>query len=524
MRVKDHLLRRVGGSFLLMLAGTGLVSAQALAPLPEPARPWWAPGDDTPIPARIDYANAQGLFGLVNASGDITTAGHPFFEALGSNGRGCVTCHQPSDAMSLSLVSIQQRWEETKGADPLFAEFDGMNCPNLTRGEEASHSMLLERGLIRVALPWPPRAADGTSMEPDFSVEVVRDPTGCNTDAVYGLAGEKQEISVYRRPRPAINLRYVASAGFGVTPFIGKTGMLASVDPETGLPVNMNMMADAREATLKTQAQSAALGHLQMQQPLTPEQLTQIRDFELQLFGAQRISHGAGALDEAGGPSGLGPVALQNGRDGLLGNNTSNYVFPMEDKWAALPAGDDASEQARNEFRASVQRGHDVFFFRTFWISDAMHINTVGLGNPIKRTCATCHGMHMTGMDTANGWMDLGSTNHPWALEPPESPWAKTLPTMPLFKLTCRADRPPHPFLGRVIYTQDPGRALISGKCDDIGAIVIQQFRGLAARAPYFVNGSAATLRELVDFYDRRFNIRFTEQEKADLVNFLGVL
>jgi len=95
---------------------------------------------------------------------------------------------------------------------------------------------------------------------------------------------------------------------------------------------------------------------------------------------------------------------------------------------------------------------------------------------------------------------------------------------MPLFKITCHKDVAPHPYLGRVIYTQDPGRALISGKCEDVGAIVIQQFRGLAARAPYFSNGSAASLRDIVDFYDRRFNIRFTEQEKVDLANFLSVL
>jgi cytochrome c peroxidase len=120
--------------------------------------------------------------------------------------------------------------------------------------------------------------------------------------------------------------------------------------------------------------------------------------------------------------------------------------------------------------------------------------------------------------------MDLGTTNLPWAKEEPVSPWAGKPAQMPLFKLTCRADLPPHPFLGRVIYTQDPGRALISGKCDDIGAIVIQQFRGLAARAPYFSNGSAATIREIVDFYDRRYNIQFTEQEKQDLTNFLSLL
>jgi cytochrome c peroxidase len=52
----------------------------------------------------------------------------------------------------------------------------------------------------------------------------------------------------------------------------------------------------------------------------------------------------------------------------------------------------------------------------------------------------------------------------------------------------------------------------------------MQQFRGLAARAPYFSNGSAKTLRELVDFYDRRYNIQYTDREKDDLVNFLSTL
>ena len=58
----------------------------------------------------------------------------------------------------------------------------------------------------------------------------------------------------------------------------------------------------------------------------------------------------------------------------------------------------------------------------------------------------------------------------------------------------------------------------------DIGAIVMQQMRGLSARAPYFSNGSAKNLRELVDFYDRRFDMKLSEQEKVDLVNFLSVL
>jgi hypothetical protein len=501
-----------------------LLPACGLAGVAMSAAPWWSPGDGRPLPAFVEYENPLGRVGIVNTGGDVQTAGHPFFEPIGTNGRACVSCHQPGDAMSLSVASIQQRWHDTAGKDPIFAVVDGANCPHLPQGEPASHSLLLERGLFRIGLPWPPRDAGGRTITPEFSIEVVRDPTGCNRHPVHGLEGTRREISVYRRPRPAANLRYVASSRFGVTPFIGKTGMLAAVDPETRQPLNMNMMADARDSTLRQQAQSAAGSHMQVQRPLTSAQLQQIQAFELQLYAAQSFSAQGGALNEPDGPSGLGPQGMAKGSDGVLGNNTTRFVIPMEEKWAKLPGGATPAEKERNAFRESVQRGHDVFFFRTFWIRDAMHINTVGLGNPIKRTCATCHGMHMTGMDTANGWMDVGTTNHPWALEPPESPWATQLPQLPLFRIECRRDLPPHPFLGRTIYTQDPGRALISGKCEDVGAIVIQQFRGLAARAPYFSNGSAATLRELVDFYDRRFNIRYTEQEKVDLVNFLGVL
>jgi cytochrome c peroxidase len=199
-------------------------------------------------------------------------------------------------------------------------------------------------------------------------------------------------------------------------------------------------------------------------------------------------------------------------------------VFPVGDVWKKLPAAGAPADIDRDRMRESIARGHDVFMFRTFWIKDVQHLNTVGLGNPTKRTCSTCHGMHMTGMDVANGWMDLGVTNLPWAKEEPLNPWNERKPQMPLFKITCQASAPPHAFLGRVIYTQDPGRALVTGKCADVGSIVMQQFRGLAARAPYFSNGSAETLRDLVDFYDRRFNIGYSSQEREDLINFLSAL
>jgi cytochrome c peroxidase len=52
----------------------------------------------------------------------------------------------------------------------------------------------------------------------------------------------------------------------------------------------------------------------------------------------------------------------------------------------------------------------------------------------------------------------------------------------------------------------------------------MQQLRGLAARAPYFANGSARSLREVVDYYDRRFDMKLSDTEKEDLIFFLGVL
>jgi hypothetical protein len=506
--VANALRRQAGYALALLWLGSRSAAGE-----------WWAPGDGRPLPAEALYANASGALGILNTAGPVDTRDHPFFTALGENGRACVTCHQPQDAMALSVVTVRERWQATAGQDPLFAAVDGRNCPTLPSGDAAAHSLLLTRGLIRVALPWPPRDAAGVPLPVELTLEVVRDPTGCNTDPVYGLTSPQPTVSVYRRPRPVANTKYLTHNNFGVGPFIAKSGLPAFRDPDTGLPTSMNMMSDARATTLKIQAVDAARSHLELQRALSADALQRIVAFESQIYTAQARDAAAGDLTN--GPPGFGPRNLATAPAGVLGNNTSRFVFPLGDAW---PAAEGRGASGEQEARAAIKRGHDVFMFRTFFIKDSMHLNSVGLGNPVKRTCSTCHGMHMTGMDVANGWMDIGTTNLPWAREAPLNPWTKESPQLPLFKVTCNADVAPHPFLGRVIYTQDPGRALISGKCNDVGAIVMQQFRGLAARAPYFSNGSAATLRELVDFYDRRYDIGYSEQEKQDLVAFLSAL
>jgi hypothetical protein len=248
------------------------LSAVFVAAAPGPSTSWWSPGQGTPLPEYATYDNEQGQLGMLNTSGPLDTRGHPFFEPIGTNGRACVTCHQPSDAMSLSVRSIRERWTATGGKDPLFAAVDGMNCPNLPPDDARSHSQLLERGLFRVALAWPPQRPDGTPIDPEFTIDVVRDPGGCNTNPRYGLNSATPTISVYRRPRPVANTKYTTHQNFGVGPFIGKNGMPSSVDPETGKPTSMNLMSDARAATLAVQAQDAARNHLQIAGTLSAAQ------------------------------------------------------------------------------------------------------------------------------------------------------------------------------------------------------------------------------------------------------------
>ena len=96
---------------------------------------------------------------------------------------------------------------------------------------------------------------------------------------------------------------------------------------------------------------------------------------------------------------------------------------------------------------------------------------------------------------------------------------------LPVFKLTCRADAKPHPFLGREIYTSDPGprvghRQVCRHRRNHDGAVsrpgrpgaVLRQRVGEGPDANSWTTMTAASTCGLAT------------QEKEDLVNFLRVL
>ncbi len=53
---------------------------------------------------------------------------------------------------------------------------------------------------LSVARPWPPRDAQGRVVQPEFTLAVVADPTGCNTDPTHGQLGIAHEDQHYHVP------------------------------------------------------------------------------------------------------------------------------------------------------------------------------------------------------------------------------------------------------------------------------------------------------------------------------------
>ena len=121
-------------------------------------------------------------------------------------------------------------------------------------------------------------------------------------------------------------------------------------------------------------------------------------------------------------------------------------------------------------------------------------------------TCTTCHNSPNVGNHSVAAPLNIGVADA-----------SRRTPDLPLYTLRNTAT-------GEIVQTTDPGRALITGKWADIGKFKGPILRSLAARAPYFHNGSAATLADVVRFYDERFNLQLSEQEKADLAAFLAAL
>ncbi|MGA7989867.1 MAG: hypothetical protein WCC53_00390 [Thermoanaerobaculia bacterium] len=453
------------------LIATILFAAPAIA---------WIASSDSGHDFLEPFANPSGVAQTFSTTGRIDME-NPFFQSLGTNGRTCFTCHRPENAWTITPASVRERFETSAGLDPIFRTNDGSNSPNAdvstVEARRIAYSMLLTKGLIRVGLGLPPDA--------EFTIDSVDDP--------YGFASS-HELSLFRRPAPSTNLTFLSTVMWdGRETFPGQTISFDLLD----------------------QANAATTGHAQGI-PLSSDQRRQILDFETSLFTAQVYDVAAGDLRTQGAKGGPKPLSRQEFYIGIndpLGLNPkgipfNRVVFTDFAAWARLKSShgdDDEEDEGRTAARLAVARGEDLFNTKPINITGVKGLNDdLGVA-VIAGTCTTCHDTPNVGDHSVAAPLDIGLTDA-----------SRRTPDMPLYTLRNKAT-------GETIQTTDPGRALVTGKWKHIGRFKGPVLRGLAARAPYFHNGSAATLTDAVTFYNARFAIGLTDAEISDIVAFLRV-
>jgi cytochrome c peroxidase len=422
-------------------------------------------------PGSLLNRDPSGFSLTLSTSGDVDFT-NPFFQPLGTNGRTCATCHEPADGWSVSASHVRSRFSRSRGEDPIFRLIDGANCPtadiSTRETREEAYSLLLQKGLIRIQ-----RAVSPASQ---FTITAIDDPYQCSTPT---------SVSVHRRPLPATNLKFLT------TP-----------------------MWDARELRslnftqdLLVQARDAVLDH--MQPTVAPDfaTLQQIVNFELATFTAQDFDKRAQSLTADGADGGPEELSKQNFflgiNDGLNSTPISpfdNNAFKLFANWETIP-NDGDPHRSLEEARKAIARGENIFNTREFEFTGVPGFN------PGRRGfCSSCHNTPNVGSSSLPALINIGIADA-----------SRRTPDLPLFTLQDKTT-------GAIVQTTDPGGAITTGLTSFIGSFKVPNLRGLPTRAPYFHDGSAATLEEVVDFYNVRFNIGLTSQEQSDLAAFLRAL
>jgi cytochrome c peroxidase len=452
------------------------------------------------LPNLFPFPNASGVLETYNAGGKPIDLTGPFFQSLGTNGRSCGSCHRPAQGWGISADEVKLRFEVTQGLDPIFRTNDGSNCDHnidtsTVGGRRKAYSLLINKGLIRIALPVPAAA--------EFSVVSVVNPYGC---------GDPATLSMYRRPLPSTNLRFLSTLMWD-----GRESSTQTGTQKITYPTNPgDLLAD-----LAHQSVDATNGHAQASTQLTSQQQQAIVNFEMALATAQAFDYKAGALNATGatgGPVTLGTQTVSAffiGVNDPLGGNPRGIpftpvIFNLFDGWANTRSHDqdDDGQDGQNARRASILRGQNLFNSKPINITDVAGLNDDLNLASIPGTCGTCHDSPNVGNHSVSAPLNIGVADLNSPLD------VSHLPVITLQNKTTH----------EIKTTTDPGRALITGLWKDIGRLKGPILRALPSRAPYFHNGSADSLSDVVDFYDKRFHIGLTPREKEDLVVFLSTL
>jgi cytochrome c peroxidase len=448
------------------------------------------------LPSLFAFPNAAGLVETYNTGNKSIDLTGPFFQSLGTNGRSCFSCHRPAEGWGISADEVNLRFNLTQGLDPIFRTNDGSNCDHnidtsTFAGRRKAYSLLINKGLIRIALATPANA--------EFNVISVVNPYGC---------GDTSTLSMYRRPLPSTNLRFLSTVMWD-----GRESSTQTGTQKITFQTNPNDL----QTDLAHQALDATNGHAQATTPLSALNQQLIVNFEMALSTAQAFDFRAGALNDNGATGGPTNLALQTtpaffvGINDPLGGNPQGtpftpVIFNLFNAWANQQAhGFGGFEQSQ---QASIARGQLVFNSKPINITGVAGLNDDLNLASIPGTCGTCHDSPNVGNHSVSAPLNIGVADLTSPLD------VSYLPVITLQNKTT----------SEIKTTTDPGRALITGAWKDVGRLKGPVLRGLASRAPYFHNGSASSLNDVVNFYAKRFNVGFTAQETQDLIAFLNAL
>ena len=386
------------------------------------------------LPNNLPHPNPGGKAATFSTQGAVNLTGE-FFQAQGSNGRSCASCHIAEDAWSINPGTLQDLFDETGGTHPVFNLLDANN-PNMDvstpAARLAAYSMMLSRGVFR----------RGGAPRPNSEWELIA------VDDPHGFANLNRLVH-WRRVMPTINFKHGSS----------------TVNWDGG-----NTVGPVIQDGLSNQAARNITG-AQQGLPALPEVIADIVDFEMSLSTAQLIVPGVGRLDSDG---------ARGGAEELSNMDKHAGPFDLFDAWV-----NDA-----NPRRAQIARGQAIF-------------NST---NANGRSCNGCHSSANNGTNINNTLFDIRTA----------SAEART-PDLPLYTFRNRTT-------GETRQLSDAGRGNITGLWSDLGRFKTPTIRALAARAPYFHNGIAPTLTDVVLHYERHLGFVFTDQERADLVAFLNAL
>ena len=233
-----------------------------------------------------------------------------------------------------------------------------------------------------------------------------------------------------------------------------------------------NTVGTDQRAGLTNQATRNVMGAQQQPAGAPAGVIADIVDFEMSLSTAQALSFTVGFLNKGGARGGAEELSTMAKAVG---------PFTLFDAWADSPVPN----------RAQIARGQALF-------NDP--------NPPTGRRCRNCHNSANNGTNVGDLLFDIGTA----------SAEART-PDLPLYTIRNRST-------GVERKLTDTGRGNVTGRWDDLGLFKTPTLRALAARAPYFHNGIAATLEDLVRHYERHLGFVFDEHQRADLVAFLKAL